>query len=194
MATARKDAKMARAAARAGRPAEEGIREPSGRLSRSAKRELGPDSVNEIVRMRAAALAGMRDPIWGTQLGRLFLTSKITAQQFRAGRQWCEVVDRWRKVHCGPSFNPKSGMASLHRVSGCGVKLGDVLDDTRDRAVTALVDEVLTGFDRGAADPALLAMRECCEMDFVPVGYGGMLLLTDGLSRLAEIWGEEKTG
>lgn len=190
-ATARKMAKRARSeAARcsAGRPPEEGIREPSGRLSRAAKKVVGADSVNEIRRLREAALSGMRDPLWGTQIGRLFLEGKVTAAQFRAGRQWGELMEKWRAVHCGPRFNPKTGLSTLHRVGGGGVSVGDIIADEREAMVTAMVDDVIGSFDRGAADPHLIAVRECVEIDLAPVGYGGTLLLDDGLNHLAGLW------
>lgn len=190
--TARKQAKYARAAAKAGRPAQEGIREPSGRLSRSARKEIGADSVAEIRRVRAAAMAGMRDPIWGSELGRLFLSGKINAEQFRAGRQWAHLVARWRAIHCGPKINPKPGLAALFRVGGPtseGPTVTDTIADQREAAVTGLIDEVLDSFPRGPSDPALVALRECCELDVAPVGYGGMLLLNDGLNHLAGMWG-----
>lgn len=192
MTSARKIAKQSRAelrrAAKAGRPPEEGIREANGRLSRAAKQIVGADSVGEIKRLREAALSGMRDPLWGTQLGRLFLEGKIVAAQFRAGRQWGELIEKWRAIHCGPRFNPKTGLSSLHRVGGGGVSVGDVIADPREATITAMVDDVLKSFDRGVSDPQLVAVRECVELDLAPVGFGGALLLDDGLNHLADLW------
>lgn len=192
MVTARQTAKKARAeirrAAKSGRPPEEGIREPNGRLSRAAQKVVGGDSVGEIKRLREAALAGMRDRLWGTQLGRLWLEGKITPQQFRAGRQWDELIGQWRAVHCGPRFNPKAGLSNLFRVGGGGASVGDFVADPREAMVTTMVDDVINSFDRGAADPGLIAVRECVELDLAPVGFGGKLLLDDGLNHLAELW------
>lgn len=192
MATARQVAKKARAeirrAAKAGRPPEEGIREPNGRLSRAAQKIVGADSVGEIKRLREAALSGMRDRLWGTQLGRLWLEGKITPQQFRAGRQWDELMGKWRAIHCGPRFNPKAGLANLFRVGGGGASVGDFVANPHEAMLTAMVDNVIGSFDRGVADPALIAVRECVELDLAPVGFGGKLLLEDGLNHLADLW------
>lgn len=192
MATARQNAKRARAdsrrAAKAGRPPEEGIREPNGRLSRAAQKIVGADSVGEIKRLREAALSGMRDRLWGTQLGRLWLEGKITPHQFRAGQQWEALIGKWRAIHCGPRFNPKAGLSNLFRVSGGGVSVGEFVADPHEAMVTVMVDEVINSFDRGVADPTLIAVRECVELDLAPVGFGGKLLLDDGLNRLADFW------
>lgn len=188
-----KQARMLAQQVAAGRKPQEGIREPSGRLSRSARKEVGADSVNEIKRVREAALAGMRDPIWGSELGRLFLNGKINAEQFRAGRQWSQLIARWRAVHVGPRINPKPGLSALFRVGSCGPGPGsaaDILADQREQAIAELVDEVLDSFARGPTDPALVALRECCELDVAPIGYGGLLLLSDGLDHLVALWGE----
>lgn len=192
MATARQNAKRARSeikrAAKGGRPPEEGIREPSGRLSRAAKQIVGADSVGEIKRLREAALSGMRDRLWGTQLGRLWLEGKITAQQFRAGRQWDELMAKWRAVHCGPRFNPKAGLSNLFRVGGGGASTGDFIANPQEAMTAAMVDEVIESFDRGVTDPQLVAVRQCIELDLAPAGFGGKLLLDDGLYHLADLW------
>jgi hypothetical protein len=188
---AQKFAEQARVLAQqtaAGRKPDLGIREPNGRLSRSAKKLLGSDSVNEIYRVRAAALSGAGDRRWGTQLGRLFLEGKITGEQYGAGMGWDRVITRWRAIHCGPQFNPKSGLAVLFRVSGGGASIGDIVADPVEIETTELVDDVIGSFDRGISDPTLVAVRECVELDQMPVGFGGKLLLDDGLNHLADLW------
>ena len=64
-------------------------REPNGRPRRH--RDSGP-SPTEISRLRDAALAGMKDPIWGTQLGILHLSGKLTNSQLAAGKRWAELA------------------------------------------------------------------------------------------------------
>lgn len=184
----REQARILAQQAGAGRKAQVGIREPNGRLSRAAKKLLGSDSVNEIYRVRAAALAGAGDKRWGTQLGRLFLEGKISGEQYGAGRSWDQLMERWRKIHCGPRFNPKAGLANLQRVSGSGPSLGADEADQREEIVTQMVDDAICSFGRGASDPLLWAVRECVELDQAPVGLGGWMLLYDGLAHLAEWW------
>ena len=192
-----KQAATLAAQASAGRKAQEGLREPRGRLSRAAKKVVGADSVNEIYRVRAAALAGAGDPRWGTQLGRLFLEGKISGEQYGAGRSWDAVMERWRRVILAPPFNPRCGLGSLYQPDPTepkkpGRKYEVTVDmDEQDAAVILMVNEVIEVFARGAADPQLVAVRECVEQDLAPVGYGGMLLLVEGLDRLAEHWNVE---
>ena len=63
-------------------------REPNGK----PQRERSGPSPTEISRLRDAALAGMKDPIWGTQLGILHLSGKLTTSQLAAGKRWAELA------------------------------------------------------------------------------------------------------
>ena len=63
-------------------------REPNGK----PQRERSGPSPTEISRLRDAALAGMKDPIWGTQLGILHLSGKLTSSQLAAGKRWAELA------------------------------------------------------------------------------------------------------
>ena len=65
-------------------------REPNGRAQRGA---LSP---TEVRRLRDAAARGMRDPEWGTELGRLYLLREITGAMYAAGRRWTQDAARWR--------------------------------------------------------------------------------------------------
>lgn len=183
-----KQAAVLAAQASAGRKPQEGVREANGRLSRSARKML-EEEPNQIARLRAAALAGVADKRWGTQLGRLFLERKITPEQYGAGSNWAALIERWRAVHCGPRFNPKAGLSNLQRVSGGGASIGDDFADRNDELVADMVDKAIGSFARGAADPALIAVRDCVEQDIAPVGFGGKSLLDEGLSHLVEHWG-----
>ena len=68
-------------------------REPSGRLQR--EREISP---TEIRRLRDAAVRGLRDPEWGTELGRLLLNGELTILQYAAGKMWREHAARYRQA------------------------------------------------------------------------------------------------
>lgn len=185
-----KQAAVLSAQAAAGRKPKDGPREPNGRPSREAQKVLEKEA-NEVNRLRAAALAGMGDPRWATQLGRLFLERKISSEQYAVGCKWGTLMEQWRAIHCGPRFNPKAGLSSLDRVNGGGAGPVDGADD-RERAVMDDIDDAVGAFSRGAASAKLNAVRQCVEQDLAPVGYGGMLLLLDGLDRLADYWKAEK--
>src|SRR5215470_9629640 len=68
-------------------------RTPSGQLSRAGReREFPP---TQVKRLRDAAMAGLRDPEWGTELGRLYLEGTITATMYAAGKDWREKAARY---------------------------------------------------------------------------------------------------
>jgi len=62
------------------------VRSPCGRISRSANPELM--SPAEVHRLVSAAQAGLRDPVWSSEIGRLHLQDKITSSQFAAAKRW----------------------------------------------------------------------------------------------------------
>ena len=67
-------------------------REPNGRPQR--EREFPPTMVR---RLRDAAMRGLRDQEWGTELGRLFLEKAITEEMYAAGRKWGEEAEKYRE-------------------------------------------------------------------------------------------------
>lgn len=87
-------------------------REPNGRIQRDPP--LPPPS--EVRRLRDAALSGMRDPTWGTELGRLYLVGKITATMFAAGKRWGELASQYSQALCSPAPDPKA--ICLERMGG----------------------------------------------------------------------------
>jgi hypothetical protein len=66
------------------------VREPNGRASRAGATELLPPT--EIRRLFDAASAGLRDPMFGTMLGRIHLVGKITRAELAAGLRWAELI------------------------------------------------------------------------------------------------------
>ena len=88
-------------------------REPNGK----PQREPSGPSPTEISRLRDAALAGMKDPIWGTQLGILHLSGKLTSSQLAAGKRWGELA-RDYSAAVGAPRAPRS--AALEASGGVG--------------------------------------------------------------------------
>ena len=66
-------------------------RQPNGQPKREP-REYPP---TQIKRLRDAAVRGMRDAEWGTELGRLSLQGKITNEMHAAGRIWREQAHKY---------------------------------------------------------------------------------------------------
>lgn len=82
------------------------VREPNGRRSRSQNQEPEACSPAQVRRLRDAAVAGMCDAEWGTELGRLFLQGKISAPQYAAGKWWAGLAVRARKAIDAPKEAP----------------------------------------------------------------------------------------
>lgn len=160
-------------------------REPSGKVQRVP--QLPPPS--EVRRLRDAALSGMRDPTWGTEIGRLYLAGKISSMAYAAGKRWAEQAVLYSRALCSPSPDPKavcfdrSGGDSLDPDSHEGRK------EVRrhQRAVASFVD----------AHAALCAclpspervVRAMCERNEMLTGHESLLALNRGLLALASFWG-----
>jgi hypothetical protein len=161
-------------------------REPNGRAQRDPP--LPPPS--EVRRLRDAALAGMRDPMWGTELGRLHLAGKITATMFAAGRRWAELASQYSQALCSPSPDPKA--ISLERSSGGTSHDPDSAEGRKEarrhaRAVQSFIDANVALKDHSRASERIV--RSTCERGEMVHGHQDMMALTGGLERLASFWG-----
>ena len=84
-------------------------REPSGRPQR--EREFPPTQVR---RLRDAALAGLRDPQWGAELGRLYLTQVIGEAGYAAGVRWArEAAEYHAVIGVRPTRSPAMEIGSI---------------------------------------------------------------------------------
>jgi hypothetical protein len=85
------------------------VREPSMRPSREEQgvqqHQYAP---TEIRRLRDAAMRGLRDPQWGTELGRLYLDRKISTAMYGSGRWWADMAAKYRAALCSPSPTPRT--------------------------------------------------------------------------------------
>src|ERR1700759_1626797 len=114
---------------RSTRPMLSVAREPSGRRSRAITRSAPEFAPTEIKRLRDAALAGMQNPAWGSELGRLLLAGKLEAELYAAGQHWSECATRYRQPLAAPRpnpptarFEPKSPAAAVDPASDAGLK------------------------------------------------------------------------
>jgi hypothetical protein len=166
------------------------VREPNGRLSRATCRELDARSPAEIRRLRDAAIAGMRDPEWATEIGRLFLDGRLEAALFEAGKRWARLSVACRQAIAAPrqfpavsAFVEKRGGHDADPDSDEGRKQA-----ARDRIVVAEFLEAHAVL-KGAGVLAESVVRHVCEDNKAIVGQGQMVALTSGLSWLAQHWG-----
>jgi hypothetical protein len=173
------------------------VREPNGRLSRSSINAVDAVSPAEAVRLRNAAIAGMRAPEWATEIGRLFLEGKVTAAEFEAGKRWGRLVGKyqravgaprpWPKGQAFDRSTPSSGddeptpdtEAGRKALEALATARRDIIDDMR------IAHAVLVG----AGMLSERAVRSTCEANEVPVGAMGLGSLKEGLNWLALHWG-----
>lgn len=179
-----------------GRKRKDGPREPNGRLNRAtvknARRELNR-AVNavgaaEATRLRDAAVIGMRDRVWGTVLGQLFLAGAIAARQFEAGRRWDALHARYG--HAIGARPVRS--AALQR----GSQAAAVDPDSHEGCEVAANDADVVGEFRSAH--AVLRARSSIELQTrllseglgeTPAGVEPLDLALQGLDLLANHWG-----
>jgi hypothetical protein len=142
-------------------------REPNGRRQRSNEREFSPTQVR---RLRDAAMAGLRDPEWGTHAGRLFLDGTLTAEMYAAAKWWREMAAKYRVAICAPPPQPKA----LNLEAGRGSSSID--PDSEGQGGGWRPPDTVKVFEgpRGALISAGMmaerTVRRLCEQDEAPVG------------------------
>lgn len=163
------------------------LREPSGKVQR--EKPLPPAS--EVRRLRDAALAGMRDPLWGSQIGRLHMAGKISAEQLAAGKRWAERAALYRAAIESPSPDPKA----MNFNSSTGSPI-DPDSDRGQREIARHRAAINSFIDVHAALATMVngrqivgTVRSVCEREEAPVGQEGIDHLCAGLTRIAEFYG-----
>jgi hypothetical protein len=165
------------------------FREPSGKVQREP--QLPPPS--EVRRLRDAALVGMRDPTWGTEIGRLYLAGKITAMAYAAGKRWAELAVLYSRALCSPPPDPKA--VCFDRAGG------DSLDPDsyegrkearrHERAIASFLDAHAALKSTSATSERVV--RRVCERNEMLAGHESLLALSRGLEALAGFWGLTNT-
>src|ERR1019366_6884657 len=165
------------------------VREPNGRLQRSTVEAIDAVSPTEIRRMREAAVLGLRDGEWGTELGRLYLLGDVDGPQYGAGKRWQKLVAGYHQA-IGAKPHPKS--MSFERRDG---SLEPDPESEKGKRQTA-IDRALVADMReahavliGAGMLAERAVRAVCEENDASVGIFGINNLCRGLAWLSLYWG-----
>jgi hypothetical protein len=156
-------------------------REPNGRVQRQE-----PDiSPGEVRRLRDAALRGLRDAEWGSEMGRLYLEGKLNHAQFAAGKWWGRLAARYADA-IGAKPHPKP--IALERGSAghqCdpdserGLKMSKI----QKRDIQRYLDAYTILQKCGSV--AVKAVRNLCEYDQSPSGHHDFTALVAGLKALA---------
>jgi hypothetical protein len=166
------------------------IREPNGKPSRAGREREYPPA--QVKRLREAALSGLRDPEWGTELGRLLLNGVITDAMYAAGKRWAELAARYKNV---------LGIFPIKSSSAEGGSWGHQPDPDSPRGqeiAKADRNSMEAYFEAEAAlvmhmGPGVLPMvRSVCEEGQIPGGYYEVLNLRIGLLKLVTHWGLTK--
>ena len=165
-------------------------REPSGRRSRVVTRSTPQFAPTEVKRLRDAALAGMQNPEWGSELGRLLLAGKVEPELYAAGQHWAECATRYRHALDAPRpnapparFEPKSPAAAVDPASAAGQK-----QTAREVAAIVALQEAHAAL-RTAGVLAERVVRRVCEHDEAVCGTSEFVALRRGLLALALFWG-----
>ena len=158
-------------------------RTPSGQLSRAGReREFPP---TQVKRLRDAAMAGLRDPEWGTELGRLYLEGTITATMYAAGKVWREKAAKY--VNSLGHFPVRSILEE-----GRGESLPPDPDTAEGQKQARREADAMERFFEAhhqllsAGKLAEATVRRLCEHNEGPCGMAELIALRNGLSALAE--------
>ena len=154
-------------------------REPSGKPKRSSDDAVLLSPV-EVHRMRAAAAQGLRDGIWGSVLGYLLLTGKITNAQFAAGKRWSEIAAEYQQAMRSPS-PPQSPQIERTKQSG------DESEHERDATALREFANAFSVLVLAGSDSRRAVIR-VCERNEVPAGLDDLLALRAGLDALMAFW------
>jgi len=156
-------------------------REPSGRISRAVLKAIDGHSPAAVKRLQDAALRGIADPDYGTELGRLALTGKISPTQREAGRRWCKLREEFVRTLGIPL--PSPGLPNLNSIAATAVFRDRYERDVYDAYKAALIAL------RAAGNDAAMTIVATCEYDQACTSPTRLKALHLGLNALATHWG-----
>ena len=132
----------------------------------------------------------MRDSTWGSALGRLYLTGRLTSSDFAAGKHWNSLVTDYST--CRSPTPPRT--LQLDAVGGTPADpdsdVGAREALRHRRATAAFLDGRHALRLAGAA--AERAAADVCERDCVPVGPIELEALRTGLRSLSTWWSTKR--
>ena len=158
-------------------------RYPNGQPRRGPPELMSP---TESRRLMDAAKSGLKDPIWGTSLGWLHLSGKITATQFAAGKRWKELA----RDYSITSQSPKQPQSAKLAPDGGTPADPDSPRGLREaRRHSQIIHQYLGALEilKHASLPVRRAVREVCELRQMTTGEDDLRALRAVLNVLA-IW------
>ncbi len=165
------------------------LRRPCGRVASS--RHLGLTSPVEMRRLLDASLTGLRDASWATQLGRLYITEKISASELAAGKRWAALVADYSSACQSP--RPPATL-NLDRTNGTPADPDSAAGIKEVRRHERATKDYLDGKHalRLAGAAAEHAVDVVCVQDQAPAGMMEVESLRSGLQALAIWWSTSK--
>ena len=162
-------------------------REPSGKVRRPPRADPTLPSPTEVTRLRDAALAGMRDAVWSSPLGWLYLSGRLSGSQFAAGRRWADLARDYSAATQSPK-QPRS--ANLDPAGGqppdpdspAGRREAQQHAHTLHQYLAALAMLNASGA------PARKAVQAICEQGQMLAGHHQLASLGVGLTALSIFW------
>jgi hypothetical protein len=133
----------------------------------------------------------MRDPVWATTLGYLYLSGKVTGSQFAAGKRWTDLARDYSAASQSPkqprsaNLDPKGGTPP-DPDSPAGLREARQHSQTVHQHLAALELLKLTG------DATRRAVADTCELGRMPDGHDQLMALSRGLTVLAAFWAERR--
>ncbi len=168
-------------------------REKDGKLDRNyVKNELPQEAAPAAIkRLRDAALNAVHAQEWGTELGRLFLETKITSEQFEAGRRWDRLTQDYHRSMGAAAMQIRPFEFSVEKGKRADVDPDSEAGEQQakkhaaDRIKWAAAREALDG----AGFHAARIVAEVVEEDRLLIGPSDLAALRHGLNALAVAFG-----
>ena len=163
----------------------------TGRLLRVA-RDAELMSPTEARRLVDAAASGLRDQVWGTTIGWLYINGQLTAAQFSAGKRWAELVANY-SIACRSPSPPRT--LSLDAVGGMPIDPDTATgakEVARHERASAAYLEGRHALRLAGRDAERVA-DEVCTQDRAPAGLSELNALRAGLAALAALWSAKRT-
>jgi hypothetical protein len=158
-------------------------------MSRATVIEVEAVSPTQAKRLRDAALRGVADPEWASELGRMYLSGDLKSELYEAGRRWGRLVISYYKAIGASAPYPKG--QNFERFEPSHPADPDSQEAKRElyhaRAVIADMREAHAVL-LGAGMLSERAVRVLCEEDCAPIGTLGRLAVARGLTWLASHW------
>jgi hypothetical protein len=145
----------------------------------------------EVRRLMDAALRGVRDASFGTEIGRLSLTGKLTSAEVAIAKRWAELVNAYSAAMRGPK-----GPSTVEMDAGGGQPSDPDSDVGRKeaskhtRAVTNWIEgrDALRKCGRGVEN----VVEDVVVHDRARTGFDELVALRAGLHALSTEWSTKR--